>query len=132
MRQAGCSISSMRDYHRSVCCSILLTLSLVSLLSTSPAYAMDCTNQSPSRMNVCELFAGIAVMSAVLQSIGWNVSMLCESNTALASFLKLRFPGADVQLNVEDILLGKTSLHANPEFRTRGVCERAPMWRGNA
>jgi ribA/ribD-fused uncharacterized protein len=92
----------MRDYHRSICCNILLTLFLVSLISTSPAHAMDCTNQSPSRMNVCELFAGIAVMSAVLQSIGWHVSMLCESNTALASFLKLRFPGADVQLNVED------------------------------
>ena len=102
MRQAGCSISSMRDYHRSVCCNILLTLLLASLLSTSPAYAMDCTNQSLSRMNVCELFAGIAVMSAVLQSIGWHVSMLCESNTALAGFLKIRFPGADVQLNVED------------------------------
>ena len=102
MRQAGCSISSMRDYHRSLCCNILLTLLLVSLISTSPAHAMDCTNQSPSRMNVCELFAGIAVMSAVLQSIGWHVSMLCESNTALAGFLKLRFPGADVQLNVED------------------------------
>ena len=92
----------MRDYHRSVCCNIFLTRLLVSLLSTSPAYAMDCTNQSPSRMIVCELFAGIAVMSAVLQSIGWNVSMLCESKTALAGFLKLRFPGADVQLNAED------------------------------
>ena len=93
----------MRDIHRSLLrCNILLTLLLVSLLSTSPAHAMDCTNQSPSRMNVCELFAGIAVMSAVLQSIGWHVSMLCESNTALAGFLKIRFPGADVQLNVED------------------------------
>ena len=45
-------------------------------------------------MNVCELFAGIAAMSAVLQSIGWNVSMLCESP-------KLRFSNADAQLNVE-------------------------------
>ena len=53
-------------------------------------------------MNVCELFAGIAVMSAVLQSIGWNASMLCESNVALSAFLKRRFPDADVQLNVED------------------------------
>ena len=53
-------------------------------------------------MDVCELFAGIAVMSAVLQSIGWNVSMLCESNIPLNEFLKLRFPNADVQLNVED------------------------------
>ena len=27
------------------------------------------------------------------------------------------------------LLLGKTSLHANHEFRARGVCQRAPMWR---
>jgi len=31
----------------------------------------------------------------------------------------------------QEVLLGKTSLHANHEFRARGVCERAPMWRGN-
>ena len=30
------------------------------------------------------------------------------------------------------VLLGKTSLHANHEFRARGVCEQAPMWRDNA
>ena len=63
---------------------------------------MDYSSQMSSHMNVCELFAGIAVMSAVLQSIGWNVSMLCESNIPLSKFLKLRFPKADVQLNVED------------------------------
>ena len=63
---------------------------------------MGFSSQTSSRMNVCELFAGIAVMSAVLQSIGWNVSMLYESNVALSAFLKRRFPSADVQLNVED------------------------------
>ena len=92
----------MRDDYRSICCNIILALHLVSLLSISPAHAMGCSSQASSHMNVCELFAGIAVMAAVLQSIGWNVSMLCESNTALVNFLKLRFPNADLQLNVED------------------------------
>ena len=96
MRQADKSIDSMRDDHRSMCCNIILTLLLVSLLSISPAHAIGCSSQASSHMNVCELFAGIVVMSAVLQSIGWNVSMLCESNTALANFIKLRFPNADI------------------------------------
>ena len=63
---------------------------------------MGFSSQTSSHMNVCELFAGIAVMSAVLQSIGWKVSMLCESNVAFSAFFKRRFPNADVQLNVED------------------------------
>jgi hypothetical protein len=41
-----------------------------------------------------------AVMSAVLQSRGWHVSMLCASDTPLTSFVKLRSPGANLQLDV--------------------------------
>ena len=70
---------------------------LVSLISVSPVHAMGCSSQVSSDMNVCELFAGIAVMSAVLQSIGCNVSMLCESNVTLSNLLKLRFPMLDVE-----------------------------------
>ena len=34
-------------------------------------------------------------------------------------------------LGFKIVLLGKTSLHKNHEFKARGVCKRAPMWRDN-
>ena len=52
--------------------------------------------------SVCELYAGIAVMSAVLQSLGWNIAMLCEQKAHLRSLLQHKFPNANVQENVDD------------------------------
>ena len=100
MPKARTAIVAMRR----ILCSKSCTLTLLAIIITTTlttTEAMDCTSK-PQRMNVCELFAGIAIMSAVLQSIGWNVSMLCERNPILAEYLKKRFPGADVQLEVED------------------------------
>ena len=45
---------------------------------------------------------------------GWRDPLKCSWDQALQS-----------------ILLGKASLHANHEFKARGVCEQAPMWRDN-
>ena len=89
---------------RGILCSKSCTLTLIATLITitlAPTEAMGCTSK-PQRMNVCELFAGIAIMSAVLQSIGWHISMLCEQNPILAEYLKIKFPEADVQLEVEE------------------------------
>ena len=100
MPKARTTIVAMRRILCSESCTLTLTaIILTTTLTTTEA--MDCTSK-PERMNVCELFAGIAIMSAVLQSIGWNVSMLCERNPILAEYLKIRFPGADVQLEVEE------------------------------
>ena len=100
MPKARTAIVAMRR----ILCNKSCTLTLIAIIITTTlttTEAMDCTSK-PQRMNVCELFAGIAIMSAILQSIGWNVSMLCERNPILAEYLKIRFPGADVQLDVEE------------------------------
>ena len=51
--------------------------------------------------SVCELYAGIAVISAVLQELGWHIAMLCEKEEHLQQLLKSKFPTADVQEDVE-------------------------------
>ena len=100
MPKARTAIVAMRRILSSKSCTLTLITILVTITVT-PTDAMRCTSK-PQRMNVCELFAGIAIISAVLQSIGWNVSMLCERNPMLAEFLQTRFPEAGVQLDVEE------------------------------
>jgi ribA/ribD-fused uncharacterized protein len=49
--------------------------------------------QTPS---VCELYAGLAVMSTILKTMGWTIAMLCESQPHLRLLLNRKFPEADV------------------------------------
>ena len=50
---------------------------------------------------VCELYAGVAGMSATLAQLGWTIAMLCESQPHLRLLLEHRFPAANVQPDVD-------------------------------
>ena len=51
---------------------------------------------------VCELFAGSAVMSCILQTLGFVSAMLAENATHLVPYLKAKCPAADVAGDVHD------------------------------
>jgi site-specific DNA-cytosine methylase len=49
----------------------------------------------------CELYAGVAGMSAALARFGWTIAMLCESQPHLRLLLEHQFPAANVQPDVD-------------------------------
>ena len=55
-----------------------------------------------TKMTVCELYAGIAIMSRFMMEAGWTVTCACECAEHLYDFIQKKMPNADTQRDCDD------------------------------